>query len=121
VDDIYKSLWFSVIGIVLILLLAYYSRRFLLKKTSSFMGSKNIKIVDRVMIGQDKYIMVIDIYNSKYIIAVSGQQITMLKDLGEISDNERGQEETAYPTAVFSNIFKEQLLQVKEKFIHKKE
>jgi flagellar protein FliO/FliZ len=110
----YASMFFSIVVMVAFVVALYYGSRWLKKRYSVSPGSKQIKIIDRVMLGQDKSIVVADILNCKYIIGVSGQQITLMKDLGEIELPEMrpaGQEDFA---VVFGEILKTQASGVKD-------
>lgn len=104
------SIFFSMVGIVLILALLIWGSKWVTKRYSTgASGSKRIKIIDRAMLGQDKSIILADIMNCKYIIGVSGQQITLLKDLGEIEipvDEKNAQEDIV---TIFSDILKKQM------------
>ncbi|MDF2566599.1 MAG: Flagellar biosynthesis protein FliO [Oscillospiraceae bacterium] len=110
------SLIFSFIGVVLILILIVYGSKWIIKKHSFSVRSKHIKVIDRVVLGQDKSIIVAEICNEKYIIGVSGQQITLLKELGEV---DFGDEDKDVPTdfaTIFGELVKKQIALGKERF-----
>ncbi len=112
----YGSMFFSLVIMIVFIAAIYYGSRWLKKRYSISPGNKLIKIIDRIMLGQDKSIVIADILNCKYIIGISGQQITLLKDLGEIELPElkpSGQEDFA---AVFGEILKKQTLGAKDWF-----
>ena len=107
----------SMVGIVLILVLLIWGSKWVTKRYSTASSSsKHIKIIDRTMLGQDKSIILADICDNKYIIGVSGQQITLLKDLGEIEiaiEEKNSQDDIV---TVFSDILKKQMSLVTDKF-----
>lgn len=112
----YMSMFFSVVIMVVFIAAIYYGSRWLKKRYSVGQGNRLIKIIDRVMLGQDKSIVIAEILNSKYIIGISGQQITLIKDLGEIELPEAasgGQEDFA---AVFGELLKKQTNGAKDWF-----
>lgn len=46
-------------------------------------SGKNIKVVERVAIGQDKYLVICKVCGSYYLIGVSNQSIKILAQLSE--------------------------------------
>lgn len=112
----FLSMLLSIIGIVVVLVLAYYGSKWLSKKYMSVAGGKHVRIIERTPIAQDKSIVIADILGSKYILGISGQQITLLKDLGEIDIPY----ENHYQGREFSEILKDMLKapvnQVRNKF-----
>lgn len=112
----YGSMFFSVILIVAFIVAMYYGSRWLKKRYAVSPGNKQIKIIDRVMLGQDKSIVIADILNCKYIIGISGQQITLLKDLGEIELPETRPDAQDDFAAVFGEILKKQTLGARDWF-----
>jgi flagellar biogenesis protein FliO len=110
----YISMIFSVIIMVLFVVAIYYGGRWIKKRYAVNPGNKQIRIIDRVMLGQDKSIVIADILSCKYIIGISGQQMTLIKDLGEIELPEikpAGQEDFA---AVFGELLKKQAASAKD-------
>ncbi len=113
----YVSTFFSVVFIVVFIIALYYGSRWLTKKSSAGIGgrTRHIKIIDKVMLGQDKSIAVADILGGKYIIGISGQQISLLKDLGEIEIPDTGSEEQGDFAAIFGGLLKKQFLETKDR------
>ncbi len=110
----YISLIFSVIGIIVVLALLFMGSKWVTRKYSSVSGSRHIKVLDRVMVGQDKSIVLADIAGNKYVIGVSGQQITLLKDIGEIQLPEIAEAPQDDFYAIFSDLLKKQAEGVKK-------
>lgn len=111
------SIFFSLVGIVIILALMIWGSRWVTKRYSSTSSSsKHIKIIDRAMLGQDKSIVLADICDSKYIIGVSGQQITLLKDIGKIDfpvEENNPQEDFV---TIFSELLKKKIGNITNRF-----
>jgi len=100
----YGSLIFSLLGVVAVLAVTYFGSRWLTKRYSASPGGRKMRIIDRTVLGKDKSIVLADICGSKYVIGVSAQQITLLKELGEIPE-----EETQPARPDFASIFGENL------------
>lgn len=67
--------------IIVVLVLCYFLSRYLSQKMSSVTNTSNIKIIERVLLGQDKYIAIALICNTYYLIGVTNQNIQILKEL----------------------------------------
>ena len=116
---LYISMFFSVIIIVVFVVIIYYGGKWMTKKYALDKGNRQMKIIDKVMLGQDKSLVIAEIINCKYIIGISGQQITLIKDLGEIDLPDikpTGQDDFA---AIFSGMLKKQVMDVKDRFINR--
>lgn len=80
IKDIF-SLVLSIIGIILVLFLTYYSTKWLSTKSNFAMKSKYINIVDKVMLGQNKYLTIAEICNKYYLISITEKDIKIIKEL----------------------------------------
>lgn len=80
IKDIF-SLVLSIIGIILVLFLTYYSTKWLSTKSNFAMKSKYINIVDKVMLGQNKYMAIAEICNKYYLISITEKDIKIIKEL----------------------------------------
>lgn len=112
--EAFLSMLLSVAGVILVLVLAYYASKWLTKRYTMSAGGGNIRIIDRAMLSQDKSIVIADILGSKYILGISGQQITLLKDLGDAEVPERACEPKEFQE-IFRDMFKTPLEQVKNR------
>ncbi|NLK40294.1 MAG: flagellar biosynthetic protein FliO [Clostridiales bacterium] len=82
--EMYGSLVLSLLGVVAVIAFTYYVFHWLAKRYSVAASCKNIKVIERAAIGKDKFIIVADICGGRYILGVTPQQFTLLKDLGEV-------------------------------------
>ena len=112
----FLSMLLSIIGIVVVLVLAYYGSKWLSKKYMSVSGGKHVRIIERTPIAQDKSIVIADILGSKYILGISGHQITLLKDLGEIEISDENPNQVREFSEIFKEMLKAPVSQVRNKF-----
>lgn len=92
IKDIF-SLIISVIGIILVLFLTYYSTKWISKKTNVINKSKYMNIVDRIMLGQNSYMAIAEISNKYYLLSITESQVNIIKELDDfqIKDEEEKQ------------------------------
>ena len=76
---------FSLVGIVLVILAAYYATWFISVKASgqgrSRFKNKNINIRDRFAISKDKSFCLVEIAGKVYVIGITNQSMTLLDTL----------------------------------------
>lgn len=100
------SVILSIIGIVLVLFFTYYSTRWLSLKANTIQKSKYINIIDKAVLGQNKYLAIAEISKKYYLLSISDQSINILKELNEFNIDYT---ENIYPNANanmdFSKIF----------------
>jgi len=77
------SVIISIIGIVLVLFFTYYCTRWLAIKSNNIQKSKYINIIDKAVLGQNKYLAIAEISNKYYLLSVTDQSINILKELNE--------------------------------------
>lgn len=80
IKDIF-SLIFSIIGIIVVLFLTYYSTKWLSTKTNVAMKSKYMNIIDKIMLGQNKFLAIAEICNKYYLISITENNISIIKEL----------------------------------------
>lgn len=101
----------SILGIIFVLFLTYFSTKWLSVKATSITKSKYMNIVDRIVLGQNKYIAIIEISNKYYLISITDNNINIIKDLDEfelkISENTG---ESIEFNKIFSRFFKNKKL-----------
>lgn len=112
--DRFLSMLLSVAGIVVVLVLTYYASKWLSKRYMLSAGGSNIRIIERAVISQDKCIIIAEILGSKYILGISGQQITLLKDLGDVEIPEKPRESREF-SEIFMEMLKTPVTQVKNR------
>ncbi|WP_209511483.1 flagellar biosynthetic protein FliO [Sedimentibacter acidaminivorans] len=101
----------SILGIIFVLFLTYFSTKWLSVKATSITKSKYMNIVDRIVLGQNKYLAIIEISNKYYLISITDNNINIIKDLDEfelkISENTG---ESIEFNKIFSRFFKNKKL-----------
>ena len=77
------SLVGAVIALGAVLYLCYLFSKLMGKKMTSITASANIKVLEKVVLGQDKFLIIAKVGNSCCLIGVTGQEIRILKELDE--------------------------------------
>lgn len=81
----------TLVIVVLILLMSYFFSKYIAVGAVRLSGSKYIKIIDRIILGQDRSIVIIKV-NKKYLmVGISSSGMNLLKelspeDIAEIED-----------------------------------
>ncbi|WP_157593551.1 flagellar biosynthetic protein FliO [Sedimentibacter sp. B4] len=70
-------------GIILVLFLTYYGTRWISTKTNIASGSKYMNIVDRIVIGQNKYLVIAEITNKYYLLSITEKDVNIIKELDD--------------------------------------
>jgi flagellar protein FliO/FliZ len=78
----------TLLAIVLILYLSYIFSRFVSVRSAGITSAKYMNIVDRISMGQDRFLLIVSIQQKHYLLGVSGQSITLLKELDDSIDLE---------------------------------
>ncbi len=89
------------IGFIVVLFAAYYFTKFIGSKMSYSNTARHIKVLDRVFLGNDKSICIIQAGKRFFVIGITNHHIELISELNEaelvsISDDSSGS---------FSNIF----------------
>lgn len=72
--------FFYVVVMIVVIIGAYLTTRFIAGK-SGRAGSRHIRIIDRVMLGRDKHIALIEVGDKNLLIGVTNQSINVLGDI----------------------------------------
>lgn len=99
-------------ALVIVLLAAWFVLKWMGKATQGQKASRYIAVLDRVAIGQDKWLLVVDIGGNKMAVAMSGGAVTKLCDLdGDLQElapsTPQTQDFTAVLTAMVAKVRKE--------------
>lgn len=89
-------------GIVIVLFLTYYSTKWLSTKTNLAMKSKYMNIIDKIMLGQNKFLAIAEICNKYYLISITENKINIIK---ELDDFQPSIDETPEVNMQFNKIF----------------
>lgn len=89
--------FFTLLGalllVVLIIFLSYYATKYLAKGAAKISGASHMKVIDRIVLGQDRVLLIVQIGAAYYLIGSSDQSISLLKELNPddlifLQDNE---------------------------------
>lgn len=87
---------------MLVLFLTYYGTRWLFTKTNLAVRSKYMNIVDRIAIGQNKYLAIAEIAGKYYLLSITEKDVNIVK---ELEDFHRIPEEETNNQIEFNKIF----------------
>lgn len=71
----------SFIGIIVVLFITYYGTRWLSAKANNLNKSKYMNVVDKIMLGQNKCMAIVEITNKYYLISITDSNISILKEI----------------------------------------
>ena len=92
---------FSLVGIVVIIIAAYYATWFISVKASGRSGgkrkNKNISLIDRFAISKDKSFCLVEVAGKVYVIGITNQSMTLIDTLDPeaITETDAQQRDTA--------------------------
>jgi len=80
------SLIGSLIGVIGILVLTYFGTKWMASKVGAtgVVSSKYMKIVDRIAVGQNKSIVIVNISGKYYLVSITENNIELLKELDNL-------------------------------------
>jgi flagellar protein FliO/FliZ len=96
----------AILMIVAIVVLAFYSTRWLGKRMGGSTASRYLSVVDRIPLGQDKYIAIVRVGEKNLLIGVSQGSVT---NLGELNEEDLTQVVTEQTLPTFGAALKESL------------
>jgi flagellar biogenesis protein FliO len=70
-------------GIIFVLFLTYYGTRWISTKTSLSSRSRYMNIVDRIVIGQNKYLAIAEITKKYYLLSITEKDVNIIKELDD--------------------------------------
>jgi len=79
-QDIF-TLFLFLLGFVGIIYLGFVFSKRLSKGVLKINSSKHMNVIDRLVVGQDRYILIVSVLDKYYLISVTGQSIEILKEL----------------------------------------
>lgn len=71
---------FAVVGVIY---LSYVFSKYVALGASKMSGTKYMRVVDRMLLGQDKMMMIVQIGESYYLAGVTSQNVQIIKELSE--------------------------------------
>lgn len=86
--ELWKALLRLVIFLPLVLLLAYWSIRFGASRGQMWQGSRNLRVMERIALGQKAGLCIVKVGQEYYLIGISEQKIELLKELPQYEEPE---------------------------------
>lgn len=74
----------SVLGIIFVLFLTYYGTKWLSVKATNISKSKYMNVIDKIMLGQNKFLAIVEISNKYYLLSITDNNINIIKELEEL-------------------------------------
>lgn len=108
------SLTISLAGIILVLLLTYYGTKWLSSKAGYMTRSKYMNITDKIVLGQNKYLAVVEISNKYYLMSIADNGINILKELEEPMPADEGNGNSPAQGVDFSGVLTNMLKNIRK-------
>lgn len=70
-------------GVLLVIFLAYVGTKFISTRYAKMSSGKNIKVLERIALGQDKSLVLITLNKKAYLLGVTGKDISIVCQLDE--------------------------------------
>lgn len=77
------TIFSTLVALIFVLLAAWFVLKWMGKTTQGPKTSRYIAVLDRAPLGQDKWLLVVDIGGKKMAVAMSGSTVTKLCDLDD--------------------------------------
>lgn len=82
-ENALNNLLWPLLGVVLIIGLAYWGTKWLSKHYNRLGSGKYMRVVERVAIGQDKWLLLVELAGKTYFLGVGPSGVNVLHILGE--------------------------------------
>ncbi len=79
-----SSIWtflLAIVGAVLVIYLSYVFSKYMAKGMNKLGSAKYIDVIDRMILGQDKSLAIIQIGEKYYLISMTNSNISMMKEI----------------------------------------
>ncbi|MHC1724178.1 MAG: flagellar biosynthetic protein FliO [Aminipila sp.] len=71
----------ALLAVVAVIYLSYIFSKYVALGASKMSGTRYMRVVDRMMLGQDKMMMIVQIGDSYYLTGVTSQNVQIIKEL----------------------------------------
>ncbi len=71
----------AIVGVAVVIYLSYLFSRYISIGAAKFNAAKYMNIVDRLAVGQDRMLLIIELGEKYYLTSVTSQNIQILKEL----------------------------------------
>jgi flagellar biogenesis protein FliO len=75
------SLIFPMTVVVVIILAAYYTTRFIAKKQNAFTSGKIIRVIERVNVGRETFLLIVEVNGKPYLMSSTNSRVEILEEL----------------------------------------
>lgn len=73
----------ATLGFICVIILTFYASKWYARRMGTIAGGKHIHIVDRLAVGKNSTIIIIDVEGSQYLVGVNEHRIEIMKELVE--------------------------------------
>lgn len=73
-------------GIVFVLFLTYYGTKWLSSRANMTMGSRYMRIVDRMVLGRDRYLAIAEITGRFYLLSITENGTDIIRELEDFEE-----------------------------------
>ncbi|MDR2132852.1 MAG: flagellar biosynthetic protein FliO [Clostridiales Family XIII bacterium] len=77
------SIALTLVGIIAVLALTYFASKWYAGRMGPMVMGKHIKVVDRLVVGKAASILIIELAGDQYLVGVTEQGFSILKELDE--------------------------------------
>ena len=108
------------LGVLLVIFLAYWVTRYIFAKYIHMSSSRHVRVLERAVLGQDKFLALVSVNKRVYLLGVTCQNITTVC---EFDGNTILSKEESIQKTEFANIFTGSLQESSffQKFVKKEE
>ncbi len=77
------SMILAFLGIICVIIFTYFAGKWYVRKMGPSSGGGHIKVVDRILVGKNSTIMIIDVGGTQYLVGSGEQGMSLMKELEE--------------------------------------
>ena len=77
------SMIFPLVVVILMIVAAYYKTKWIAEKQKAIMSGKIIRVIERVALGKDTYLLIISVDGRPYLVSASNNGVHLLESLPE--------------------------------------
>ena len=67
--------------IAFVMYMSFLFTRFIGKRSSGMNRAQYMKVIDRLAVGQDRFLMIVELQDKHYLVSATAQEIRILKEL----------------------------------------
>lgn len=74
------------LAIALVMYLSYIFTKFVSRRSNRTNAAEYMRVIDRLVVGQDRFIMIVVIEEKYYLVSATAQEIRILKELDDFEE-----------------------------------